>query len=40
MVENLEVTKQTAAEVEEKVKLPWQPELGANAPLLDPAFNF
>lgn len=28
LVENLEVTKQTAAEVEKKVKLLWQPKLG------------
>lgn len=31
MVENLETTKQTAAEVEKKVKLHWQPRLGGEA---------
>lgn len=31
MVENLETTKQTAAEVEKKVKLRWQPRLGGKA---------
>lgn len=31
LVENLETTKQTAAEVEKKVKLCWQPRLGGKA---------
>ena len=34
LVENLETTKQTAAEVEKKVKLPWQLRLGCKALVL------